>query len=280
VDARDVARRARRRTLVPGELRHITLRRGYPDLDVLLESLFARLIGRKRKGKPWRYAPVTVGPWGIGVHDETIAWWQIPRVLYLTLNRGTTDNPRLFSQLDFELGDSIVRAVGAHDLSLSLLADLHPQIAFESSRRVALTLDGRSEKTASSFDELLAAVRLWLQSDEGRATTTRIEGDYRNAKRALHPDLEGRLSAALRDAPTGADPGPFAAIVGAELGIEALGNPIAAMASSPHPSVASVAIGAALRVGVSPIRVGRVAQVEPYLSAQESRAITAWAAKG
>ena len=40
-----------------------------------------------------------------------------------------------------------------------------------------------------SFEELLALARAWLASEEGRAASTRVEGDYRNARETLNRSL-------------------------------------------------------------------------------------------
>jgi hypothetical protein len=265
-----------RRALVPGELRHVALDRGFPDLDIV--AAIAALFGRRRTGKPIRHVAVTVETWGLAVDGSVIPWRQVASVAHRKLNRGSRETPREFSQLEFELSDRILRAEHDYELSLDLLALMFRALRHESECLIATSLTGGAEPARLGlFDQLLTRTRGWLASDAGRAETTVIEGDYRNAERSADAAFVCRLADFLSEAPHDADRGPVAAIVAAELGLGSLENQLAALVSSAHPFVAAVATGAALRLGVSQIRVGKVDHVEPYIDAETSRAIAAWA---
>lgn len=261
---------------MPGELRHVVLQAGARDFDVF--QSIAELFGRRPPGLRINCTPVTVEIWGVAADALAIPWGQIRRIVHRKVERGSGDNRVLFSQLEFELDDQILRAESEYEVMLDVLADLHPKLSHESTRPVAMSLDrARSASGAESFEQLLGAARTWLASDEGRSATTRVEGNYRKAQRVLAPELVQELKIALVEAPAEGDRGPFAAIVAAELGVVALEDELAALTSSALPLAAAVSIGAALRLGVSPIRVGKPEHVEPYIDAATSREISAWA---
>lgn len=268
-----------RRRLVPGDLRHVVLDAGARDFNVF-DSL-AALFGRQPRSKRINCTPVTIEIWGVAADGLAIPWAQVTHIVHRKVDRGSDNNRVFYSQLDFELDDQILRAEAEYAVMLDVLADLHPKLSHESTRPVALTLDrARSAEGAESFERLLSAARTWLASDEGRTATICVEGDYRKAKRVLQPELLQELKIALVEAPTAGDRGPFAAIVAAELGVVSLEDELAALTSSALPLAAAVSIGAALRLGVSPIRVGKPEHVEPYIDATTAREISAWASGG
>jgi hypothetical protein len=125
----------------------------------------------------------------------------------------------------------------------------------------------------------LRNTREWLASPEGLDETRVVTSEYRTQERKLRPAFLTELEIALASAPVAADRGPFAAIVSAELGLTTLLDQLGMLTTSPHAFLAAVATGAALRLGESPIRVGKVEHVEPYIDAETSRAIAAWAAE-
>ncbi len=255
----------------------MALARGFPDLDVV--AAIAALFSRRPAGKPVRRVAVTVETWGLSAAGSVIPWSQVVGVTHRKLNRGSRENPREYSRLEFELRDRVLRAEHAYELSLDLLAQMFRAIRHESACLIATGLaHGAEPARPGLFDELLTSSRAWLASEEGRGETTVIEGDYRSAERAIDGRFVRRLASLLSESPADTDRGPVACIIAAELGISSLENQLAALASSAHPFVAAVATGAALRLGVSKIRVGKVDHVEPYIDADTSRAITAWAA--
>lgn len=255
----------------------MALDRGFPDLNIVAD--IAALFGRRPTGKPIRRVALTVETWGISVAGSVIPWCQVVNVAHRKLYRGSRDNPRVYNQLKFELGDRILRAERDYELGLDLFAEMFRAIHHESACLIATSLAGGAEPARLGlFDKILTGARGWLASDAGHAEATVIEGDYRNAARSADAAFVRRLAGFLSAAPHDADRGPVAAIVAAELGIGSLENQLAALGSSAHPFVAAVATGAALRLGVSKIRVGKVEHVEPYIDADTSRAITAWAA--
>jgi hypothetical protein len=278
------ARSVDRRRLVPGDLQHVSLEAGNADVDLF--ASIAALFGRRAQGKRLVCTPLTVETWGIAdfaAGQQVTPWAKIVGVAHRKIERGSGDSRQAYSQVDVELDDRILRGERAYEVMLELLAEEHPRLAVENRRPIALGLDGAatSERAhAGLFGDLLGRARAWLQSDDGLEATTQVGGDYRVAERKLDPGFLAELEVALVDAPGRSERGPFAAIVAAELRLGALEDALAALTSSPQPFVAAVAIGAALRLGVSPIRVGKVARVEPYIDADASRAITTWGAGG
>jgi hypothetical protein len=267
-----------RRRVVPGELRHFQLEPAVLETDIV-----DVVRGWFRKGPKARIEPqaLTTSTWGIDCGHGAVGWPAITSLAYRQVRRAGDDHNPLMSELDVELSDAVWRGECALEPLLDVLVEVFPLFAEEARREVALgfSAGGPSEPArAGLFVELLRNAREWLASPEGAEETQVVSGEYRTQERRLRPTFTTELELALAGAPIAADRGPFAAIVAAELRVTSLLDHLRTLTTSPHPLLAAIAAGAALRLGESPIRVGKPEHVEPYIDAETSRAIMAWAA--
>ncbi len=102
-------------------------------------------------------------------------------------------------------------------------------------------------------------------------------GDFRSAPRLVAgPTTEAILKDAFALAPREADPGPVAALVVAELGLQAFLPTLLRLVLSPSPIMAATAKAAALRLGASLREAGSFDEVAPFLTAEAVADLKAW----
>lgn len=264
---------------MPGELRHFELVAGDIESDVVRTVL--GWLGRKPAKSSIEARALTTGTWGIASDELAVGWAHVDALKYRQVRRGSDEPEVLVSELDVELRDVVWRGQCPLNPSLDVLVAVYPLFATEARREIALGFSptAPSERTRPGlFDLLLRYAREWLASPEGVEETQVVTSHYRTQERALRPAFLTELELALVAAPIAADRGPFAAIVAAELRVTTMLDHLSMLTASPQSFLAAIATGAALRLGESPIRVGKVEHVEPYIDADTARAIAAWAA--
>jgi hypothetical protein len=163
---------------------------------------------------------------------------------------------------------------------LDVLDSVLLQYAAEGTRPVALDLEERGATVSSTHPgatrDVLAAARALLQSDAGRELVEVSADGYRASRTVVRTGTEGRLDRLLIEAPSGADAGPLAAVLAAELELEGLGDRLCELVTAPNPVLAGIAKAAALRLGVHPSRAGRLSELHPFLDHADLAALRAW----
>ncbi len=306
-----------RRRLVPPELVGLVFERGAADEDDFFSRALTHLTGplmaagaaiytsqllfllgvpaalaitllsarsrQKPASKRVLCAPVEIHQFGVNLDGEAIPWPALVAIRYEDVKRSDGDSTILRSQLELELSDRVVRAERGFDTFAASLDLLHPLFAKEAHRSIALGLDRAcptQETSGSLCDDLLRRARSWLESAEGQDAIWEVSGEYRSHERTLRPAFLTQLEVALVGAPDGPDHGAFAAVVAAELGIESLLDAVTELTRSPHPFVAAVAVGAAVRLNVALWRVPKLPDIAPFLDETNVAAIGRWARGG
>jgi hypothetical protein len=150
----------------------------------------------------------------------------------------------------------------------------------EASRPIALDLDGKTaleELLEPRFERLLAEARRLIHSGELAKRLAICTRSYRDAGLVPSSDTEHALAAILvSELETPADPRPLALVLAAEIGDRKILPLVLPLTSSPHPMVAAVARGAALRLGAEIKRIGALDELDDFLCEADLRQIRTW----
>lgn len=303
-----------RRRLVPAELRHLELEPaklrdgGYAAAAMGAATTFGAAVALKIPALLVAVPVIAVGayaverlfvakrstgqtptamlitPWGI-VAGGAIPWSAIEAIHHAELvqpqfQSRSGEEQVAHSRLTVRAGGAVMVAERKYESMLDVLDAVLGQYAAEGSRPVALDLD---EHGATSLPaqpgatrDVLAAARALLQSDAGKELVEVSADGYRASRTVVRPGTEGRLDRLLIEAPSGADAGPLAAVLAAELELDGLVDRLCELVTAPNPVLAGIAKAAALRLGAHPSRAGRLSELHPFLDHADLAALRAW----
>lgn len=252
-------------------------------------ALVAHLRGPTARGLVARQAPMAIVPWGVLIQSEfmprVLRWAAVRSVEVAFVHEMDHATPTTrWSVVTIATERELLGGRVRGGVSLERLEAYLECYAQEAARPVALDLDGARPLDATlepGFELLLNEARRLLDTGALSERLSLSPASYR-AARALEPSAEAiaLLSSALDaglDAP--ADPRPLAAVIAAELSAVDLVDAIARLTTSPHPFVAAVSRGAALRLGADPKRVGAIDEVTEFMTESDLDRIQAWVDK-
>jgi len=264
----------------------------YAALGAMLAATGIALVWRRTAKSQWSRAlgssvPFVIVPWGVLVDQESAPRalrWAAVRSLHVhtMYGRDAATPSTLWSMVTLRTEHELFtgRTAGAPSLE-RLLVHLEAY-AREQSHRASLDLEGEKASTAGwlepEFERLLgAALEVIVSAPSSHRLGLETSYRTRGLRAAGEKTLES-LRAILRDRREHAlDRRPLAAIVAAELGLRELVPDLVKLVQSPHPLVAAVAKGAAMRLGGSSAKVGAIDELAPFLPPEDVEAIVAWA---
>lgn len=231
--------------------------------------------------------PMAIVPWGLLVDDQDhpriLRWAGITRVhVETTYARDQATDSTLWSYVVIETPRERFMGHTPGAVPLERLTVHLDAYADEAAHAIALDLDGAQAGRGPEEPEcepLVHAARMYVQTSSGADRLGLEAAGYRRvSSRFASVRALDTLRRILRDrTERRIDPRPFAAIVAAELGADALTDELIALVQSPHPIVAAVAKAACLRLGVSHARSGTLDEVAPFLMEPDLLTLRAWA---
>jgi len=231
--------------------------------------------------------PMAIVPWGLLVdhHEQPriLRWAGITRVhIETTYGRDSATDSTLWSYVVIETPRERFTGHTPSAVPLERLTVHLDAYANEAAHVVALDLDGSQAghgPEEPDCEPLVRAARAYVQTSSASARLGLEAAGYRRiTSRCPSARTLDTLRGILRDrTDRRVDPRPFAAIVAAELGADALAVELVALIQSPHPIVAAVAKAACKRLGVSHAHVGTLEEVAPFLMEPDLATLQAWA---
>jgi len=233
-----------------------------------------------------RSVPMAIVPWGLLVdhhdHPRILHWAAITRVhIETTFGRDQATDSALWSYVVIETPRERFMGHTPGTVPLERLTVHLDAYASEAAHAIAFDLDGAQAGRGPEepdCEPLLHSARAYVQTSSASARLGLEAASYRRitSRHASVRTLD-TLRSILRDrTDRPVDPRPFAAIVAAELGAQALTSELIALVQSPHPIVAAVAKAACQRLGVSHARVGTLDEVAPFLRESDLATLQAW----
>jgi hypothetical protein len=250
--------------------------------------MVARWLGPTLPTLASQATPLAIVPWGVLVHSEPV-----PRMLRWAAVRSikvdfihemdhATPSTR-WSLVTIRTDRETLGGRAPGQISLERLEAYFPRYAEEAARPAALDLDGNSaldEWLQPNFELLLAEARRLICSGELTERLGLMPRSYREPRPA-RPSTEAieRLEEVLRGGPpeSTADPRPLAALIAAEIGANEVMGLLRDLTTSPHPLLAAIARGSALRLGADVKRVGAVEELSDFVPSRELEQIQSWA---
>lgn len=238
-------------------------------------------------------AAMAIVPWGVvidpGAAVERVLRWSGVRSIDVDYVHtrdpaGNSATAHSFVTVCTDRERLVGRASG--QVSLERLVAHLDAYARESTRAVALDLDGTREGPGTGFDpvarELLGCARDIVASGEGAERLSLAPASYRGVALAAATDdtqtsLRGLLRGDVDDGPDGPDRRALAALIAAEIGAVALVPDLLRLVTAAHPLVAAACKAAALRLGAEPTRTGSLDEVAPFVTEDDLEVLAAWA---
>lgn len=249
------------------------------------------LVGgeRNRLRAPARAREVAMAivPWGILVEPDAeprvLRWPAVRKVTVDSAHTMRGGTPAvLASVVVVDTGRELLagRALGAVGLE-ALQANLDAY-AEEAARPVALDLEGLTPADGATepvVAELLARADDLCSTGRGALRLGLPPRGYRSIAAAdAGPETVALLRGILANGGEGAaDARPLASMVAVLLRAQSLVPELLRLASSPHPLVAAVAKGAAMRLGAGKNRAGAIAEVSAFLFDEDLDRLERWA---
>jgi len=254
---------------------------------VTAAAAFVWLGLRARRGGAARGPSLALVPWGLlvdcDVAPRALSWASVRAVRVVSAHgRDGGNTTTVASFVTVETRDETYVGRTPGEANLERLEAHLPAYTEEQARPVALDLDGLVPADVTDeggAERLLSCARVWLDSAAAHDRLGLRAGTYRRASaRAATPRAIATLASVLHDVPRDllADPRAFAAVVAAEIGARELVPELLALVQSPHPLVAAFAKQSARRLGAPTSRVGSLAEVGPFLHADDERVLMAY----
>jgi hypothetical protein len=248
--------------------------------------LVARCFGPTLPALDPHAARLAIVPWGVLVHSEPVPrrlrWAAVKSIEVDFVHEMDHATPATrWSLVTIRTERETLGGRAPGQVSLERLEAYFPSYAEEAARPVALDLEGTiglDEWIEPIFELLLAEARRLINTGALAERLDLAPRSYREPRPA-RPSAEAvhRLEAVLRSAPeTPADPRPLAALIAAELGATELGGALGELVTSPHPLLAAIARGSALRLGADIKRVGAIEELVDFVPARELEQIDRW----
>jgi hypothetical protein len=232
--------------------------------------------GASRAERALRPAAFSFRPWGVMARVEQGGrsewaprrWAEIESYEHRRVEVKDDNGREIFSVVRMRIGGVSYVTKRDYEDVLDVLDAVRERYAHEATRPIALGWRGATEvldpHSTGAFSRVLGAARAYLTSFTERGANE-IELENREA-----------ILRALIERPTGAEHGCFAAVVAAELNFEGALEALLAMTLTPSPLLSAIARAAAQRLGAHPSRTFPVADVAPFLGAEEIAEIDAW----
>lgn len=247
----------------------------------------ARLIG---PSKEYRALPVGIVPWGLVIDPDgasiAVTWRGLRELSFVRVGRDgnrDADVPHTAVML-FNTEAGVVQAQGEDGEWVTTIDAFAPRFARAAPRGPSADIEGTEPLDMAEVPGSLALLRraeALLQSAEGRASLGLEGGDYRTtSSKVAGPETRALLRAALWEADAKYDPGPLAAVLAAELGVEELLPDLLRLILSTSPLLSATARAAALRLGASPVAAGSLDELQYFLPDADIAELRRWAQAG
>jgi hypothetical protein len=234
-----------------------------------------------------RPAAMAIVPWGVlvvGDAPKALRWCSIRAVQFDTVHGKDAGAPTtLYSVVLVQTEREELAGMAGGSVGLERLVAYLSEYQSEQARPIALDVTGAriADATEPFAEDLVANARRYLTSHDAVQVLGLPQLGYRGA---FAPVASLAGLAALRVLLRGeddsvADRRPFALVLAGELAALDLTEDVVALVQSPHPAVALAAKAAALRLGVTSMRAGTVAELDEFADSRDIAAFSRWSAE-